>query len=139
MIYPLMGRLEAAELVRSVPSATGARRSRMYRVTSVGRRALARWVGPPLSDEVVGVPPDPLRMRVACLNVLPEAQRLALMRAMESRVRAEVLKSQRALRERRAAGNGFEFMASGAIAMQKTRLAWVRGVRRALADPRRGR
>ena len=70
-IYPLMERLETAGLLRSVAHTTGARGSRLYRITPAGRRALERWVGPPVPDEVAGVPPDPIRMRIASMEVLP--------------------------------------------------------------------
>jgi DNA-binding PadR family transcriptional regulator len=131
-----MARLEAAKLVASTAHATGARKSRRYRVTPSGRRALVSWVGPPLPAEVVGVPPDPLRMRVACMSVLPETGRRALLEAMETLVREHLLQSKRALREGVLGGGDFDLMARGAIAMQNARLAWLRRVRRTVSGPR---
>lgn len=127
-IYPLMARLEEAGLVVSVAHATGARQSRLYRVTPAGRRRLRRWVGPPVPAELVGVPPDPLRMRVALLTVLPPAQRLAFLEKIEAALRKLLAFEEAEAVARRTGDPGFAWMARGAVAMQKTRLKWLRGL-----------
>lgn len=143
-IYPLMARLESAGLLRSAPHATGERGSRRYRLTPAGRRALERWVGPPVPDQVAGVPPDPLRMRIASMNVLPPARRSALLAALESRMLELLTRAERAHDQGRSGGGLFDLMSLGAIAMQRTRIEWIRSVagqlggrgRRARAHPR---
>ncbi len=127
-IYPLMARLEEAGLVVSVAHATGARPSRLYRVTPAGRRRLRRWVGPPVPAELVGAPPDPLRTRIAFMTVLPAAERLAFLKEIETRLVKLLAVEEAGAAERRADNPHFVWMVRGAIAMQKTRLKWLRGV-----------
>lgn len=127
-IYPLLARLEAAGLVVSVAHATGARKSRLYRVTPAGRGRLRRWVVSPGTAELVGVPPDPLRMRVALLAVLPPARRLAFLQKIEAGLRKLLEFEEAQAVARRAGDPSFAWMARGAIAMQKTRLKWLRGI-----------
>jgi DNA-binding PadR family transcriptional regulator len=125
-IYPLMARLEAAGLLRSEAHATGARRSRRYRLTPAGRRALARWVRPASPDLVVGVPPDPLRTRIAFMGVLPPAEQVAFLREVESGLIDSVAEEAHFVERGVADGANFELMARGAADMQRARLAWVR-------------
>jgi DNA-binding PadR family transcriptional regulator len=127
-IYPLMARLEAARLLRSAAHATGDRGSRLYRLTPAGRRALELWIGPPVSPELVGVPPDPLRMRIAIMNALPKARQRALLDEIERGVRDRLARAEAGHAAGLAGGGLFDFMSLGAIAMQRTRLAWVRSV-----------
>jgi len=131
-IYPLVVRLEEAGLVRSEPHATGSRRSRLYRMTPAGRRALVRWMGPPVGDEVVGVPPDPLRARIALLTLFPPAHQREYLREIERRLGEMIAHSRDA--DAGLSGDPYsERMSRGAIAMQETRLEWVRALRRNLA------
>jgi DNA-binding PadR family transcriptional regulator len=130
-IYPLVVRLERAGLVTSAAHATGSRRSRRYRVTPAGRRALIRWMGPPVGDDVVGVPPDPLRARIALLALFPPAQQQAYLRQVEVGL-GEMIERSRAY-ESKIVGDPYTArMSRGAIAMQATRLEWIRALRRTL-------
>ena len=130
-IYPLVVRLEKAGLVRSEPQATGSRRSRVYRLTSAGRRALVRWMGPPVADEVVGVPPDPLRARIALLTLFPSARQRHYLRRIEVRLREMISRSREA--DASLSGDRYSLQFSrGATAMQKARLAWIHALRRSL-------
>jgi DNA-binding PadR family transcriptional regulator len=135
-IYPLIERLEAAGLISGTERATGARVGREYRVTAAGRRALRRWVGPPLDDVVIGVPPDPLRARIAFMNILPAAEQQAMLREIETRMRGQLARARRSLAAGDPGGHTFDLMARGAVAMLQTRVEWIASVRRALA-PRR--
>ena len=130
-IYPLMARLEAAGLVASVAHATGARQSRLYRVTPTGRRRLRRWVAPRDIIPLVGVPPDPLRTRLAFMGVLPAAERRAYLESIAAGLARLVALEEAETAARRRADPDFATMARGAIALQKTRLAWLRGVLKA--------
>ncbi len=131
-IYPLMLRLESAGLLRSIERATGARVGRLYRVTPAGGRRLRRWVGPPYDAAVVGVPPDPLRVRVAFLSALPPARQRAALEAVRAGLRLQLATAVRSLEAGEAGGPYFELMARGAIAMLRTRLAWIASAARAL-------
>jgi len=46
-IYPALRRLEAAGLVRSTPSRTGARKGKVFAITPKGRKHFAWWLGEP--------------------------------------------------------------------------------------------
>jgi DNA-binding PadR family transcriptional regulator len=131
-IYPLMTRLESAGLLRSVAHATGSRKSRLYNLTPAGRKALVRWVGPPLPPGIVSVPPDPLRMRIAFMTVLPPARRRRFLEEIEKGLREFLEIFERDYNERRVGDPQAELMAHGAVRTQKTRLEWIRGVRRAV-------
>jgi DNA-binding PadR family transcriptional regulator len=131
-IYPVVTRLETAGFVRSRDHATGSRRGRHYRVTSRGQAALARWIGPPVTEEITGVPPDPLRMRIALLDALPPAARLRFLEETEARIRESLGEAQRYHDRRKVDGPMMELMARGALAMQRTRLRWIREVAEAL-------
>jgi len=127
-----MLRLETAGLLRSTERATGARVGRVYRVTPSGRRALRRWVGPPFDTVVVGVPPDPLRVRIAFLAVLSPARQRTALEAIRAGLRQQLASAVRRHEAGEAGGLHFELMAEGAIAMLRTRLAWISSVERAL-------
>ena len=134
-IYPLMLRLETAGLLRSIERATGARVGRLYRVTPAGHRVLRRWVRPPFDALVVGVPPDPIRVRIAFLGVLPPARQRAALEAIRTGLRLQLASAVRSHEADEAGGLHFELMAQGAIAMLRTRLAWIKSVGRALGRP----
>lgn len=131
-IYPLMTRLERAGLLHSGAHATGGRGSRRYSLTPAGRRALQRWIGPPLAAEALGVPPDPLRMRIASLALLPPARRRRWLREVMAGVRAQLERTMRDEQDVRPGAARFDFMRDGALAMQKARLEWLRRVARSL-------
>src|SRR5882724_11662398 len=59
-IYPLVKRLGAGGLIRSIEQMTGLKPSKGYVLTAAGRKSLHGWLRP-LKDLVVGAPPDPLR------------------------------------------------------------------------------
>src|SRR5262245_16984401 len=96
-IYPLIERLEAARLISGTERATGARIGREYQVTAAGRRTLRRWVGPPVDDVVIGVPPDPLRARVAFMNILPATEQRTMLHEIETRMRKQLARARRSL------------------------------------------
>lgn len=133
-IYPLMARLESVGLVAGAAHATGLRAARRYRVTPAGRRALKAWVSPPLDDSAIGVPPDPLRTRIAFMSVMPVAGQRALLRHAATRMREHLELAERYAAATRSDGLYFELMGRGAIAMMRTRLEWIASVERALAQ-----
>ncbi|MGH7741342.1 MAG: PadR family transcriptional regulator [Candidatus Eiseniibacteriota bacterium] len=137
-IYPLMSRLESAGLLRSAAHSTGGRGSRRYQITPAGRSALGRWIGPPIPLEVAGVPPDPARMRIASMDVLPPARRRALLAELEAQMREQLGRAERIHRAGGAGGGLFDLMSLGALAMQRSRLEWIRSVAAELSRPRRG-
>ena len=133
-IYPVMARLEAAGFVRSRAHATGSRPSRRYRVTPRGQAALVGWIGPPAMEEIAGIPPDPLRMRIALLDVLPATTRRRFLQEIEARMEVFLRESEQYHARRKAEGVLVELMARGAMTMQRTRLRWIRAVAKAVAE-----
>src|SRR3954451_8504709 len=58
-IYPLIERLEKRKLIRSAQHADGLRLSKRYELTASGLSKLRLWAGPPLTQDLLGVPADP--------------------------------------------------------------------------------
>ncbi len=75
-VYPAVARLEERKLIRSREQATGLRKSQALEITAAGRRALSRWLGPPVEPAAFGIPADPLRIRIRFLELLPEDSQL---------------------------------------------------------------
>ncbi len=83
-IYPLVRRLEKLGLVASRAKKTGKRERREYEVTAAGKRALKKWVGPPIGREAVTVAHDPLRSRARFLALLSRREQLVWVAAARS-------------------------------------------------------
>lgn len=129
-IYPIFRRLERAGLVAAEPHATGARRSRRYRITPAGLRALRRWLGPDVSVFSASLPPDPLRTRMAFLGALDPRARARFMREAETRIAAQM--EDAAVYARAADDPWARLVSDGAMATLRARLDWIRRARRAL-------
>jgi DNA-binding PadR family transcriptional regulator len=128
-IYPLVARLERQRLVRAKDRATGKRRSKAYELTPAGLRRLVQWLGPPLTDETVGVPMDPLRTRVRFLGALPPASRAAFLADAEARMRDRLTRMEKPSGASDPKANLYEELNErGAVAMMRARLEWVREV-----------
>jgi DNA-binding PadR family transcriptional regulator len=128
-IYPLIGRLEGRRLIGAADGSAGRRRGTRYSLTPGGRAALRRWLGPPLDDATLGIPPDPLRTRMRFLGALPPARKLSLLSEAERRVRAHLARVEEQCERYRRAGEPHAYlMARGAVRMQRARLDWIREV-----------
>jgi DNA-binding PadR family transcriptional regulator len=131
-IYPLVARLERQGLIRSIEQATGKRRGKGYLLTKSGFDHFARWLGPPLSPQTIGVPMDPLRTRVRFLEALPLAERESFLQEAEAMLRAEIVDA-----EKDNATTGFrekwydKLTGRGVVTILRARLAWIREVARA--------
>jgi DNA-binding PadR family transcriptional regulator len=133
-IYPLMGRLERQGLIRARASATGRRRSRRFVVTAAGLAALRAWLSPPLSDLVVGVPPDPLRTRLYFLEALPPDRRQRFLSEAEDKVRSQLERLQ-GQGEPDPGANLVTFLADrGAVRAMAARLEWIQEMRQSLGQ-----
>jgi DNA-binding PadR family transcriptional regulator len=134
-IYPLIERLEGQRLIRAADGAAGLRRSKRYSLTPVGRQALRRWLGPPLADATLGIPPDPLRTRMRFLGALPPGRKASLLTEAESRLRAHLARVEEECERYRRAGEPHAYlMARGAVRMLRARLDWIREVVEELGD-----
>jgi DNA-binding PadR family transcriptional regulator len=132
-IYPLVARLEASGFVRSNRHATGSRKSRLYRLTAAGRKALARWISD-ISPDGLSVPPDPLRTRIAYLAALPPEDRLLYLETVLAGMEEFLRRFEKDYVERRTGDRYTELMARGAIAMHKSRIRWIKDVMAALRE-----
>jgi DNA-binding PadR family transcriptional regulator len=128
-IYPLIERLERRRLIRAAKGAEGRRRSKHYSLTTAGREALSRWLGPPLTDATLGIPPDPLRTRMRFLGALPHQLEMSLLTEAEVRLREHLTRVEEECERYRRAGESHAcLMARGAVRMLRARLEWVREV-----------
>ncbi len=128
-IYPLVRRLERRGLLSSKPHATGRRQGRHYELTNEGRGALTAWIGPPFSEEVSSIPPDPLRTRLSFLAVLSSDRRDAFLSRAEEEIRAQANSADRECRRNLRAGRAPDYLISrGALLVAKARLKWIREV-----------
>jgi DNA-binding PadR family transcriptional regulator len=138
-VYPLVRRLERQKLIAAERVRGDGRGGKRYSLTSAGERAVRAWLAPPFDPAVVGVPPDPLRTRLALLASADAATRSAFVTAAVAAVQAqlttltafvETLPPQ-VSRPERLAGRG-------AVRAMQARLDWLLEVRREFdsdADP----
>jgi DNA-binding PadR family transcriptional regulator len=125
-IYPLVQRLARQGLLRARDQATGRRRSKGYVLTPAGFARFLRWLGPPLSEETVGVPMDPLRTRFYFLGALKPEQRAQFLVDAEAKMQDHLARLEKAGRQSEGL---YDALANrGSVVMMKARLAWLRGV-----------
>lgn len=100
-IYPLLGRLEAAGLVRSQALEGDRRGTRHLALTSKGMEQLEIWMRAQ-SPELASAPADPFRTRAHFLAILEPASRIALVRvwAEETEREIEAIDADRRKRDR---------------------------------------
>ncbi len=135
-VYPAVARLEQRGLLQSTDQATGKRRSRALDLTPRGTRVLQAWVGPPVDPAAVGIPADPLRVRLRFLELLDPAGRQAFLResidGVEATVR-QVLEEVRLLK--RNGASPFEIaMVRGVLHATRARLKMLRELEAALHE-----
>jgi DNA-binding PadR family transcriptional regulator len=127
-IYPLVERLERWKLIRSTSHAAGRRHSKRYALTPAGLRRLCSWMGPPLSNEVVGVPADPLRTRLGFLGALPPEQQSVFLAEAEKGMREQMRRIEEDCARRLPDDRVNYFVARGALAAMQARLEWIQMV-----------
>lgn len=125
-IYPLMRRLEHRGLIRVQGTTGDGRRGRLYGLTLAGRRALGRWLRTLADPATTGVPPDPLRNRVAFFATLDPATRRTLLDAAAVELRADLERVREYALRQKADGRTYESLVSaGAERMLAARLEWI--------------
>jgi DNA-binding PadR family transcriptional regulator len=128
-IYPLMRRLEEQGYLTSDDAERDRRGTRLYRVTPAGRRALKRWLRPPLSPLAVGPSSDLIRTRLLFIDALSASERQEFL-AVVARQLDEAASEMRALeREMRDNGDRISTLAArGAYLVARARRDWFKGV-----------
>jgi hypothetical protein len=87
-------------------------------------------MGPPLADETVGVPADPLRTRLTFLGALPPAQQAVFLAEAESGLREQIRRVEEDCARHLPNDHIAYWIARGALAALQARLEWIREVRR---------
>jgi hypothetical protein len=77
-------------------------------------------------------------MRIASMEVLPPAQRRELLLQLEARMLELLEKAEAAHAAGYPGGGLFDAMSRGALAMQRTRIEWVRSVAAQLENAQAG-
>lgn len=128
-IYPLMRRLEEQGHLTSDVSDRDRRGTRLYRVTPAGRRALKRWLRPPLSPSAIGPGSDLIRTRLLFFEALSAAERREFLEVV-TRQLEEATSEMRALeREAKVGGDRICILAArGALLVARARRDWFRAV-----------
>jgi DNA-binding PadR family transcriptional regulator len=124
-IYPLLERLEKWKLIRATAHADGRRNSKRYDLTPAGRRRLCAWMGPPLSNETVGVPADPLRTRMGFLGALPKAQQEVFLAEAEQGLHEQIRLVEEDCARHLPKDRVNYLIGRGALAALKARLEWI--------------
>jgi DNA-binding PadR family transcriptional regulator len=127
-IYPLVERLERWKLIRSTSHAAGRRHSKRYVLTPAGLRQLCSWMGPPLANETVGVPADPLRTRLGFLGALPPEQQWVFLAEAEHGLRVQMRRIEEDCTRHLPDDRVSYFVARGALAAMQARLQWFQMV-----------
>jgi DNA-binding PadR family transcriptional regulator len=139
-VYPLVIRLKKRGLIRVKGTTGDDREGSLYVLTAAGSRALGDWLARLDAPASIGVPPDPLRSRVAFFSLLaPETRQKFVDNAIREltisieRVRAHTEREK-------ARGKTFEALVSaGAQRMVESRLAWLTDVAHVLGEMDRGK
>jgi DNA-binding PadR family transcriptional regulator len=129
-------RLRRQRLLRAEDRATGRRRSRQYALTPSGLQRLRAWLAPPLSEETAGIPPDPLRTRVSFFAALSAAEQAAFLADAEAHGRRQLARVEADIARFRGVDPYSCWMARGAAATLRARLAWLREVAKELEQVR---
>lgn len=128
-IYPLMRRLEEQGHLTSDVAEHDRRGTRLYRVTPAGRRALKRWLRPPLAPAAVGPGFDLVRTRLLFFEALSATERREFLDVV-ARQLDDAASELRALeRNVRAEGDPILSLAArGALLVARARRDWFKSV-----------
>ncbi len=128
-VYPLVVRLARRGFIRVKSKTDDKREGNRYVLTAAGLRALKTWVDELSSVPCVSVPPDPLRNRVAFLELLEPKDRPALVQDALENLRNHLnhVTSYTAMTKREQ--STCEYLVSlGAQRMLEARLGWLEEV-----------
>lgn len=125
-VYPLMGRLEKAGIVQTLPD-TG--RDKLYALTPDGVEALRDWYDLTIEDDI-SCCLDVLRSRTYFLKVLEPDERLRFFDNAIKGLRMLLGRCEVKVEEYREAGDVFSEVAmEGAVLETKARITWLERTR----------
>ena len=134
-IYPLMRRLDSRGWIRTEEKAFGTRKRRSFLLTAEGRRRLREWLSPSDAAWSAAFTYDPIRTRVFFLGHVPRKQRLEFLDEAITHTEAALAGHSEEKEEQSATLSEFDAMGrDGAIAELDARLAWLRSVRKRIAN-----
>jgi DNA-binding PadR family transcriptional regulator len=129
-VYPAVQRLQRHRLILSTDVVNGRKRSKQYRLSAAGSRALSAWIRS-MSWEVTAVPVDPLRTRVGFLSVLqPNERRKVIAAAIEAIEPHRQAFEADCLARSGAADRTDYFFSRGALLAMQARIQWLEEVNR---------
>lgn len=134
-IYPLVSRLEERGLLTARHVPWGRSTKKEVSLTRAGRRALRRWLVPPLPTWAASHTVDPVRTRLHHLDALDPEDRLAFVDDAEAKVRLHLAD----VRGRLQCSNGddplFERLALRGVVLElEARSRWLGEVRREIEE-----
>jgi DNA-binding PadR family transcriptional regulator len=139
-IYPLVRRLQAKGFAGSRAQPGDRRGGRLYSLTSRGLKALQSWMAPPLSEDVTGVPMDPLRTRLEFLGALTPGMRRAFVKDARLKLEEHIAATRADCRATRGKKDpARHLVARGALIMLLARKDWLKEVSRSLRKGSWGR
>jgi hypothetical protein len=95
-------------------------------VSSAGEESLVEWLRAGIDEEAAAAVFDGVRTRTFFLGVLAAPERLDFVRSARAGLESHLLRIERDLDERRAAGDRFAYLgARGAWHTARARLAWI--------------
>jgi hypothetical protein len=90
-------------------------------------------MGAPVSLDVAGVPPDPLRNRIEHFPLLTKEEQEAFLEDAQARCREHLNQLREYMAKKRDSGEFFAHLALlGSVRMMQARLDWLREVAKAL-------
>lgn len=129
-IYPLMRRLEEQGHLKSEDAPGDGRKTRLYRITPAGRRALKRWMRPPLSPAAVGPGFDLIRARLLFFESLSKAEQQKFLDVVAQQLKETEAEMRSLMREIQACNKPILTLAArGAHVVAKARRDWFKTVR----------
>ena len=132
-IYPLVARLEKRGFIRVAERTADGRSGKLYCLTASGKRALRKWMRAPVSLDVAGVPPDPLRNRIEHFPLLTKEEQEAFLEDAQARCREHLDQLREYMAKKRDSGEFLvQLVVLGSVRMMQVRLDWLREVADAL-------
>ena len=124
-LYPLVRRIEEEGLVSSRAAGDDGRGSRHYRITAAGRRALVRWLRPPLESGAIGPLEDPIRTRLLFVGLLSDLERSRFLAGVTAQLEEHVAELRGVEKAMRATEDPILLLAArGSLQVARARQRW---------------
>jgi DNA-binding PadR family transcriptional regulator len=133
-VYPLLARLEEEGFISTAADENDGRGRKVLTVTPLGRNALKRWVVAGADLEFISAVTDPIRSRSFFLDVLGKQKRVEYVDRLIELTEDYLAETKGHLDEVSKSSDLYNYLGSlGAMKVTKTRLEWLREVRKQIA------